>query len=153
MVCMYDFFFFQAEDGIRDYKVTGVQTCALPISLERREPLERDGSPVREADAERGSGARAGGTRGREAPSARRTRLRLSLFARPAVRVAHDVGTRSPSPGDCSVQRRSNPARLTTGILEQVHLAVQNDTALLHPPIVATAENLPGRCRARRGPS
>src|SRR5256885_12877676 len=27
------FFFFQAEDGIRDYKVTGVQTCALPISL------------------------------------------------------------------------------------------------------------------------
>src|SRR5256885_11041327 len=28
-----DFFFFQAEDGIRDYKVTGVQTCALPISF------------------------------------------------------------------------------------------------------------------------
>src|ERR1022692_4990481 len=28
-VCI--FFFFQAEDGIRDYKVTGVQTCALPI--------------------------------------------------------------------------------------------------------------------------
>src|SRR5205807_6666786 len=25
--------FFQAEDGIRDYKVTGVQTCALPISF------------------------------------------------------------------------------------------------------------------------
>src|SRR5256885_4574394 len=32
-------FYFQAEDGIRDYKVTGVQTCALPISdaWERRE--------------------------------------------------------------------------------------------------------------------
>src|SRR2546426_12569769 len=29
------FFFFQAEDGIRDYKVTGVQTCALPIYRER----------------------------------------------------------------------------------------------------------------------
>src|SRR5215467_15136704 len=28
----YFFFFFQAEDGIRDYKVTGVQTCAIPIS-------------------------------------------------------------------------------------------------------------------------
>src|SRR5256885_10774176 len=27
----FSFFFFQAEDGIRDYKVTGVQTCALPI--------------------------------------------------------------------------------------------------------------------------
>src|SRR5205807_3576516 len=37
------FFFFQAEDGIRDYKVTGVQTCALPISdaqLSRLEPLQ-----------------------------------------------------------------------------------------------------------------
>src|SRR5437762_4070399 len=28
----YFFFFFQAEDGIRDTSVTGVQTCALPIS-------------------------------------------------------------------------------------------------------------------------
>src|SRR5437762_8623070 len=29
------FFFFQAEDGIRDTSVTGVQTCALPIYLRR----------------------------------------------------------------------------------------------------------------------
>src|SRR5207249_11101674 len=29
------FFFFQAEDGIRDRNVTGVQTCALPISAEQ----------------------------------------------------------------------------------------------------------------------
>src|SRR5690606_39794779 len=29
------FFFFQAEDGIRDFHVTGVQTCALPILQER----------------------------------------------------------------------------------------------------------------------
>src|SRR3712207_8014289 len=29
---LYLFFFFQAEDGIRDIGVTGVQTCALPIS-------------------------------------------------------------------------------------------------------------------------
>src|SRR5215204_6892779 len=29
------FFFFQAEDGIRDHCVTGVQTCALPILLDR----------------------------------------------------------------------------------------------------------------------
>src|SRR6266511_5111821 len=28
-------FFFQAEDGIRDFHVTGVQTCALPISEDR----------------------------------------------------------------------------------------------------------------------
>src|SRR2546429_4606557 len=35
------FFFFQAEDGIRDVAVTGVQTCALPISLEL-EMIARD---------------------------------------------------------------------------------------------------------------
>src|SRR3712207_7962100 len=29
----FNFFFFQAEDGIRDIGVTGVQTCALPISI------------------------------------------------------------------------------------------------------------------------
>src|SRR5260370_14558103 len=32
------FFFFQAEDGIRDSSVTGVQTCALPIWCEERGP-------------------------------------------------------------------------------------------------------------------
>src|SRR5699024_1516753 len=31
--CYVAFFFFQAEDGIRDRNVTGVQTCALPISF------------------------------------------------------------------------------------------------------------------------
>src|SRR3989475_5457893 len=38
MCCVCFFFFFQAEDGIRDLTVTGVQTCALPI-------LERDQAP------------------------------------------------------------------------------------------------------------
>src|SRR5439155_1847451 len=40
------FFFFQAEDGIRDGHVTGVQTCALPIlrpALRRMERAERHG--------------------------------------------------------------------------------------------------------------
>src|SRR3712207_7098230 len=35
LVELYFFFFFQAEDGIRDIGVTGVQTCALPISADR----------------------------------------------------------------------------------------------------------------------
>src|SRR5690606_40897340 len=39
-------FFFQAEDGIRVFHVTGVQTCALPIFLEDRRPLERDRPPT-----------------------------------------------------------------------------------------------------------
>src|SRR5690606_32272994 len=47
------FFFFQAEDGIRDFHVTGVQTCALPISV-LQEPVyyrayaEGDGIQLRE---------------------------------------------------------------------------------------------------------
>src|SRR2546430_3827885 len=34
------FFFFQAEDGIRDLTVTGVQTCALPIFVARKQELQ-----------------------------------------------------------------------------------------------------------------
>src|SRR5256885_16231174 len=44
------FFFFQAEDGIRDYKVTGVQTCALPIcsrAAQRARQLRRAAAPAR----------------------------------------------------------------------------------------------------------
>src|SRR5690606_40290806 len=37
------FFFFQAEDGIRDFHVTGVQTCALPISRRAPCPCRRPG--------------------------------------------------------------------------------------------------------------
>src|SRR6266496_5503193 len=55
------FFFFQAEDGIRDLYVTGVQTCALPISsicpklsftslnLSRSTSTTENGRPEREA--------------------------------------------------------------------------------------------------------
>src|SRR5438876_5333426 len=39
------FFFFQAEDGIRDGRVTGVQTCALPISRPARERRLAAGEP------------------------------------------------------------------------------------------------------------
>src|SRR5215510_16457661 len=44
------FFFFQAEDGIRDGHVTGVQTCALPISgyvLVRMDLTDESWSAVR----------------------------------------------------------------------------------------------------------
>src|SRR6266487_6534887 len=40
MFFLVSFFFFQAEDGIRDGRVTGVQTCALPISFALR-PVTR----------------------------------------------------------------------------------------------------------------
>src|SRR2546422_4375003 len=38
-VLVFFFFFFQAEDGIRDVAVTGVQTCALPISCFEFDPV------------------------------------------------------------------------------------------------------------------
>src|SRR5690348_11348701 len=63
-------FFFQAEDGIRAGRVTGVQTCALPIFAARRRiapPRVVGGGP--EADRRR---AAAGGHR--RAPGARRCR-------------------------------------------------------------------------------
>src|SRR5262249_59773398 len=47
--CLVFVFFFQAEDGIRDWSVTGVQTCALPISRRWR-PF---GVPPRWPDWER----------------------------------------------------------------------------------------------------
>src|SRR5690554_7396334 len=40
-------FFFQAEDGIRDADVTGVHTCALPISTRGRPRIERTGARPR----------------------------------------------------------------------------------------------------------
>src|SRR5258706_5977235 len=38
--CVYLFCFFQAEDGIRDWSVTGVQTCALPILIDVSLPTD-----------------------------------------------------------------------------------------------------------------
>src|SRR6476619_8378382 len=40
MISYFFFFFFQAEDGIRDWSVTGVQTCALPIWSPKRGSVE-----------------------------------------------------------------------------------------------------------------
>src|SRR2546430_17274362 len=100
---LYLFFFFQAEDGIRDLTVTGVQTCALPISCEQppravlsqgrratrvgrhaRGPLgvcpPDDGArPGRLADAHAGSVCRATPTRYLRIPH---SALRISLDLR-----------------------------------------------------------------------
>src|SRR3989475_4696551 len=84
------FFFFQAEDGIRDLTVTGVQTCALPISLPARHagdsagcarPHRRLPEPARAA-ADRWSAphraARAGPLHGPGAEDRKSTRLNSS---------------------------------------------------------------------------
>src|SRR5256885_3673592 len=79
------FFFFQAEDGIRDYKVTGVQTCALPISTAPalRAPHAARRRPVRGRDLGRRrplSGAR-GEPAHRRARRADPRELRAALHA------------------------------------------------------------------------
>src|SRR5690606_39704424 len=43
VISMSSIFFFQAEDGIRDFHVTGVQTCALPILLVTAVPSVQKG--------------------------------------------------------------------------------------------------------------
>src|SRR2546429_872997 len=45
-ICLHMFFFFQAEDGIRDVAVTGVQTCALPISRSLGDMIRSEMGPV-----------------------------------------------------------------------------------------------------------
>src|SRR5690625_5853410 len=73
MTCFFLFFFFQAEDGIRDGHVTGVQTCALPIS---RSPVafrkNRTSSTVITASAARTQATRARGSSGTSQPNVRR---------------------------------------------------------------------------------
>src|SRR5207302_2885786 len=70
-------FFFQAEDGIRDFHVTGVQTCALPIY--RAAPPE---------DRRLGEGDRRDQVRRRPLPPAHGVRQAPPLAARPRPRRA-----------------------------------------------------------------
>ena len=58
--CLLFFFFFQAEDGIRDHCVTGVQTCALPISVKQPSLNGLTTSPVGNAAAAVATGLAAG---------------------------------------------------------------------------------------------
>src|SRR5690606_39622247 len=84
-------FFFRAEDGIRDFHVTGVQTCALPISL--RVVVERRGELGDDLDDAEGLGVRDG-------------ELRLDLLERGlggAVRVG-DGGRRDGGDEDLLVE-------------------------------------------------
>src|SRR5690606_40175639 len=52
-----NFFFFQAEDGIRAFHVTGVQTCALPISAAAWPSQQRSRRPSTSPGAGRDRGA------------------------------------------------------------------------------------------------
>src|SRR5215217_4536613 len=61
LFCCFFFFFFQADDGIRDIGVTGVQTCALPISRVRpSRGTQRQARPTARVDTELGGGKEGG---------------------------------------------------------------------------------------------
>src|SRR2546430_11191631 len=87
-VCLCDvfFFFFQAEDGIRDLTVTGVQTCALPICREERARDEAGGGLPgavhggREVGLRRGAGEGQAGDRSEERRVGKECRSRWSPY-------------------------------------------------------------------------
>src|SRR5256885_9478307 len=86
-------FFFQAEDGIRDYKVTGVQTCALPIFGRAAELLARIDAVLAQA-------------RGARAPRLEKPTLRPQR-ARPMAALAlSDTGRRHHEIGRASCRER-----------------------------------------------
>src|SRR2546428_3362284 len=108
-------FFFQAEDGIRDLIVTGVQTCALPIS--DRERTLRRRTPTRRTCPEpaRGRGRRAdappAGRTPRKARAARRRRL-PARWRTPAPPSRPPPAPREPPRGAAApAARRRQPSR------------------------------------------
>src|SRR5438046_5536036 len=70
------YFFFQAEDGIRDWSVTGVQTCALPISLS----MPSLGSPTCWSPTRRASAQKRQRSRSEERRVGKECRSRWSAY-------------------------------------------------------------------------
>src|SRR2546430_15451736 len=155
--CSSFFFFFQAEDGIRDLTVTGVQTCALPIfgALSAGARLGRPLS-VSGAAAPRQRSNRRGGT-DHAAPSRRIDMLR-GVFAGWLLR---HLPRRAPWCESSAAQSRRRPARRTSrpprsaeeppqrGILRTVGSSSARMEELLYRAHHAAALSAAGRDRRR----
>src|SRR2546427_6986802 len=111
------FFFFQAEDGIRDLTVTGVQTCALPIYRDRgrlrgdpRDQPRDPPGPSRRGPHEREPARGPAGERGRGRPRAPMPRLEPGTAPRagPEQTRTRRQGVR-PSTGAFPRARRRAP--------------------------------------------
>src|SRR5215475_4728025 len=98
------FFFFEAEDGIRDFHVTGVQTCALPISLRGRRRRRR-------------GTLRAGARGGRSRRCAARARRLRTVVRR--TRLPPRPGTVPRRAAPLSARHLSAAARSTRGLDRQ----------------------------------
>src|SRR6266404_8436147 len=103
----FDFFFFQAEDGIRDKLVTGVQTCALPISYEGQNGQSQKDSFVQK-------------TRGRTIDNYLKS-TRTEPLSRYEIKAGWDIPATleqaidSDLPGDVKALVRSNVYDTATG--------------------------------------
>src|SRR5229473_5559447 len=90
---IYPFFFFQAEDGIRDKLVTGVQTCALPISDCQALQNNRSHSKIQlGAQVTKGLGAGANPEIGRQAALEDKARILAALEGADMVFVTAGMG-------------------------------------------------------------
>src|SRR5260221_9933486 len=79
------FFFFQAEDGIRDHCVTGVQTCALPISKADVWPWAGRFVVSKDRSSDYRSGVRLGCTEYRHATAGDKARRRFAISSRSEI--------------------------------------------------------------------
>src|SRR2546429_3826550 len=95
-------FFFQAEDGIRDVAVTGVQTCALPISVE---VIERVGD---QAHVRTASG-REGWVRASYLTAEEPLRARLAERTAEVARLKEDLGRLTAQPEAARTSARPAP--------------------------------------------
>src|SRR6266446_8047990 len=118
-------FFFQAEDGIRDYKVTGVQTCALPICfrLRLRCRWREEGHLSRERKERKQRDAECNRQHSHDRPPLMATRVRRCGSFRTDYRLR--TAERSPDPGVAHKTMRTyrhswRPKRLNHNLWPQV---------------------------------
>src|SRR5438046_10739377 len=102
--CFVFFFFFQAEDGIRDWSVTGVQTCALPI-LKAAKPRARTTEPMGTYD---GTGVALARTSDTSQPTAMPIMPPTSVSVAASTRNCHRISRRvAPKIGRASCRERA----------------------------------------------
>src|SRR6478735_8239310 len=98
---LFFFFFFQAEDGIRDYKVTGVQTCALPIFAIQAFYNEEEGFEPRFGIAHFGFVVPES-----KAAAERVVQAGATVTQRPARRTQSEIRMRDPDGNGCDLSQR-----------------------------------------------
>src|SRR5438445_5065849 len=97
------FFFFQAEDGIRDIGVTGVQTCALPISTSRSRSGESPCDSGRSITSERESRPTCSA---KSSPTSSPTQLGIGSAGRGSPPSGGDLSGRGSQIGRASCRER-----------------------------------------------